>query len=300
MIKQLHLWALAACFGLLLGGPANADGLEDGLAVSHPCARMSVDRLGRRAEPYQAAINQYANEYKVEQAIIKAVIAIESCYNHQALSPKGAQGLMQLIPETAERFGVTDPFDTTQNIRGGTRYLGWLLERFDGSLEKVLAAYNAGEGRVDQYQGIPPYKETQAYVRNVLVVYNKLNKPTDATSTASLTSTADKTDALPLLAAGNAAVPVTSPKPVMALVAPAAPQPASGVPARVIPAVARVVRPAVQLAAQRAPAVPQVTTASGAGRVRTVFESPFRARPSKPGRGGLEVNKARAPHLYKQ
>lgn len=300
MIKQLHLWALAACFGLLLGGSANADGLEDGLAVSHPCARMSVDRLGRRAEPYQAAINQYANEYKVEQAIIKAVIAIESCYNHQALSPKGAQGLMQLIPETAERFGVTDPFDTTQNIRGGTRYLGWLLERFDGSLEKVLAAYNAGEGRVDQYQGIPPYKETQAYVRNVLVVYNKLNKPTDATSTASLTSTADKTDALPLLAAGNAAVPVTSPKPVMALVAPAAPQPVSGVPVRVIPAVARVVRPAVQLAGQRAPAVPQVTTASGTGRVRTVFESPFRVLPSKPGRGGLEVNKARAPHLYKQ
>ena len=142
--------------------------------VSHFCARLSAKDLDQRAQPYQTAIQKYAAEYQVSEAVIKAVIAIESCYNQQAESPKGAQGLMQLIPETAERFGVADSMNSQQNIKGGTRYLAWLWKRFDGDLPKVLAAYNAGEGRVDQYQGIPPYRETQAYVRNVLFVHNKL------------------------------------------------------------------------------------------------------------------------------
>lgn len=142
--------------------------------ATHPCARMSVKSLDKRAQPYQPAIEKYAAQYQVSEAVIKAVIAIESCYNQQAESPKGAQGLMQLIPETAERFGVTDSMDSQQNIKGGTRYLAWLWKRFEGDLTKVLAAYNAGEGRVDQYKGIPPYRETQDYVRNVMVVHDKL------------------------------------------------------------------------------------------------------------------------------
>lgn len=143
--------------------------------ATHPCARMSAKALDQRAAPYQAAIQKYASQYQVSEAIIKAVIAIESCYNQQAESPKGAQGLMQLIPETAERFGVADSMDSHQNIKGGTRYLAWLWKRFDGDLTKVLAAYNAGEGRVEQYKGIPPYRETQDYVRNVMLVHNKLS-----------------------------------------------------------------------------------------------------------------------------
>lgn len=147
---------------------------QDSALATHPCARMSVKALDKRAAPYQEAIQKYAAQYQVSEAVIKAVIAIESCYNQQAESPKGAQGLMQLIPDTAERFGVSDSMDSHQNIQGGTRYLAWLWKRFNGDLTKVLAAYNAGEGRVDQYQGIPPYRETQDYVRNVMLVHNKL------------------------------------------------------------------------------------------------------------------------------
>jgi hypothetical protein len=103
------------------------------------------------------------------------VIAVESCYNARAVSPAGAQGLMQLIPATADRFGVTDSFDIKQNINAGTKYLRFLSKRFNGDLRKVTAGYNAGEGRVDQYNGVPPYKETRNYVKNVLRIYGELS-----------------------------------------------------------------------------------------------------------------------------
>ena len=93
---------------------------------------------------------------------------IESNFNVYAVSPKGACGILQLIPETAERFGVEDVFDAGENIDGGARYLRWLLERFDGDTRLALAAYNAGENAVQRYGGIPPYRETQDYVRKVL------------------------------------------------------------------------------------------------------------------------------------
>lgn len=136
---------------------------------------LNAGVIRKKAQAHAKPIGQYAQKYGVNADIIRAVIAVESCYNRRALSPKGAQGLMQLIPATAERFGVSDAFNSQQNIRGGTRYLSWLLKRYKGDLYKSIAAYNAGEGAVDRYKGIPPYKETQNYVRKVLTAYNRLS-----------------------------------------------------------------------------------------------------------------------------
>ena len=135
----------------------------------------SASAVNKRAEAHLGSIQKYSEKYGVSADMVKAVIAVESCYNSTAVSPKGAQGLMQLIPATAERFGVDDAFNTSQNIHGGTRYLSWLMKRYDGDLYKAVAAYNAGEGAVDKYKGIPPYNETQHYVRKVLAVYNGLS-----------------------------------------------------------------------------------------------------------------------------
>ncbi|WML90302.1 lytic transglycosylase domain-containing protein [Thiothrix lacustris] len=136
---------------------------------------VDASSIQRKAGEHLDSITKYATKYGVDANIVKAVIAIESCYNSKAVSPMGAQGLMQLIPETAARFGVADSFNTSQNIHGGTRYLSWLMKRYNGDLHKSIAAYNAGEGAVDKYQGIPPYNETQQYVRKVLAVYNGLS-----------------------------------------------------------------------------------------------------------------------------
>ncbi|CAA6826960.1 MAG: Unknown protein, partial [uncultured Thiotrichaceae bacterium] len=128
--------------------------------IHHPCARKSAASLNKKAAPYLQSIQAHSKKYGVDHDLIKSVITIESCYRQKALSPKGAQGLMQLIPATAERFGVSNVYDTDQNLRGGTKYLSWLSKRFNGDLQKVLAGYNAGEGRVDRYNGIPPFRET--------------------------------------------------------------------------------------------------------------------------------------------
>ncbi len=140
----------------------------------HPCARKSAKALNKKAFPFLQSIHTHAKKYGVDHDLVKSVITIESCYRQKALSPKGAQGLMQLIPATAERFGVSNVYDTDQNVRGGTKYLSWLSKRFNGDLQKVLAGYNAGEGRVDRYNGIPPFRETRNYVHDVLLVYKKL------------------------------------------------------------------------------------------------------------------------------
>ena len=108
-----------------------------------------------------------APEYKLEPAVVLAVMAQESGFNPNIVSPKNAQGLMQLIPDTAKRFGVRNVFDPTQNIRGGMAYLRWLLAYFEGDLRLALAAYNAGEGAVNRYRGVPPYAETRDYVRRI-------------------------------------------------------------------------------------------------------------------------------------
>ena len=107
----------------------------------------------------------------MDPALVHALIEAESSWDPQAVSPKGALGLMQLIPATAQRFGVADPFDARQNLDGGVRYLRQLLERYNGDLQKALAAYNAGEGAVDRVGGVPNYAETVRYVRKVMDAY---------------------------------------------------------------------------------------------------------------------------------
>jgi soluble lytic murein transglycosylase-like protein len=140
------------------------------------CDTYSHKILRKKAVKYQADINQLAKQHKVSPHLIMAVITVESCFRESVRSPQGAAGLMQLIPATASRFGTEDRYNPRDNIKAGTLYLKFLLKRFKGDLRLVAAAYNAGEGAVDRYNGIPPYKETKAYVAKVLNAYNKLSK----------------------------------------------------------------------------------------------------------------------------
>ena len=116
---------------------------------------------------YADEVRAAAAEFGVEEAIVRAIMHAESAFNPNALSRAGAQGLMQLMPATARRFGVTNAYDPAQNIRGGVEYLAWLLKRFNGDLTLAAAGYNAGEGAVDRHKGVPPYSETQRYVVRV-------------------------------------------------------------------------------------------------------------------------------------
>jgi soluble lytic murein transglycosylase-like protein len=123
-----------------------------------------------RRSPYDAFIEKYSRLYGVDPVLVRAVIQIESNFNPNCVSPKGARGLMQLMPDTARRFGVKRVHDPEDNIRGGVAYLAILLRMFD-DLPHALAAYNAGEGAVQRYNGIPPYEETATYVKRGLTVY---------------------------------------------------------------------------------------------------------------------------------
>lgn len=113
----------------------------------------------------------------VDPRFIHAVIKQESRYDTKAVSHAGAEGLMQMMPDTAKRFGLKDPFDAAQNVEAGTKYLKWLLKRFDGDVSLALAGYNAGEGAVDKYKGVPPYDETQNYVKKIVSNYGKTYHP---------------------------------------------------------------------------------------------------------------------------
>ncbi len=113
----------------------------------------------------------------VDPRFIHAVIKQESRYQNKAISHAGAQGLMQLMPATAKRFGNTDPYDAPSNVEAGTKYLKWLLKRFNGDVTLALAGYNAGEGAVDKYKGVPPYNETQNYVKKIVTNYGKTYHP---------------------------------------------------------------------------------------------------------------------------
>ncbi len=125
-------------------------------------------RLPKDRKTVLEMVEKMAKESALEVSFVMAIAAAESNFNPKARSPKNAMGVMQLIPATAERFGVKDPYDPHQNIRGGIRYLEWLHRRFKGDLKLVAAAYNSGEGTVDRFKGVPPYTETQLYVQKVL------------------------------------------------------------------------------------------------------------------------------------
>lgn len=137
--------------------------------------RSSADfhTVALNTKAFALEVASMATEYGVDPALVRAVIHAESAFDPNALSNKGAQGLMQLIPATAERFGVTDAFSAAENIRGGTRYLAWLLKRFDGDMRLAAAGYNAGEGAVDRFGGVPPYRETQNYVERVEILHGR-------------------------------------------------------------------------------------------------------------------------------
>ncbi len=129
---------------------------------------------GINKKRFSDLIEQAANKYQVDAKLVHAVIQTESAYNSAAQSPKGAVGLMQLMPDTARRFGVSDRNDPDQNVDGGTRYLKHLINMFNPNLDLAVAAYNAGENAVIRYNNsIPPYPETQNYVKQVLALYNQ-------------------------------------------------------------------------------------------------------------------------------
>ena len=140
------------------------------------CATKSSVNFGNvrlNRDAYREEIAAAARSHGIEEAIVRAIIHAESAFNPNALSRVGAQGLMQLMPGTARRFKVSNAFDAGQNIEGGVQYLAWLLKRFDGDLTLAAAGYNAGEGAVDKYKGVPPYKETQVYVQRVGVLADR-------------------------------------------------------------------------------------------------------------------------------
>lgn len=126
---------------------------------------------------FSSLVSEKADKYRLDPDLLMAVIKTESDFNPYAVSPKGAMGLMQLMPGTASRLGVKDSFDPAQNIDGGSRYLRYLLDYFNGSVSLALAAYNAGENAVTRWQNIPPYKETQQYVRKIMSDYRKETVP---------------------------------------------------------------------------------------------------------------------------
>lgn len=128
-------------------------------------------------------VKRHAPAYKLSPRLVLAFIKVESNYDSAALSPKNAKGLMQLIPDTATRFGVFKPYDAEQNIRGGMAYLRWLMAYFEGNVPLVAAAYNAGEGAVNRYRGVPPYAETRAYVSRIIGGFGRLDHPFDSAAT---------------------------------------------------------------------------------------------------------------------
>ena len=145
-------------------------------------ASSSTNGPARNRTEIEQLVHRLAPQYAVDPKLVLAVISTESSFNPRAVSPKNAQGLMQLIPETAERFGVKQVFNPAENIKGGLAYLRWLLAFFQGDVSLVLAAYNAGERAVEKYRGIPPYAETRNYVKKITSVYRNATIPSIPTS----------------------------------------------------------------------------------------------------------------------
>jgi len=140
------------------------------------CKQLSANVIRQKTHPYLPQIQKYALQYQVEENLIRAIMRQESCFKVKAKSPVGAMGLMQLMPGTAKDLGVVNAWNPEQNIRGGVKYISQQLQRFKGDKRLALAAYNAGPGAVLKYRGIPPYRETQHYVRSIMSEYQRLKK----------------------------------------------------------------------------------------------------------------------------
>lgn len=150
-----------------------AKGLDSDLSELYGASDYSGSSRLSSNTSFESLIDQASQKYDVDADLVKAVIQNESDYDAQAISSAGAMGLMQLMPATAASLGVEDPMDPAQNIEGGVKLLRELLNQFSGNLTNTLAAYNAGPGAVQQYGGVPPYQETQTYVKRVLSTYGK-------------------------------------------------------------------------------------------------------------------------------
>ena len=187
---------LAVCLGILVVYPTSIGGEiisftgPDGrriysntpniaipLARSSPTPEPSAPLRTRRSRQLPARISRLidriSRKHEIDPELVKVVARVESNYNPRATSHKGALGIMQLLPATAKRFGVSNAYDPAQNIEGGVRYLKFLSDRFRGNLSLVLAGYNAGENAVQRHGGIPPYRETQEYVRRIRRLYEQ-------------------------------------------------------------------------------------------------------------------------------
>jgi soluble lytic murein transglycosylase-like protein len=168
--------------------PPTAPPAKPGLNINPSKPALSVNDL----------VNHASDQTQIDADLINSVIRAESGFNTRAVSPKGARGLMQLMPQTANQLGVPNAFDPQANVDGGTRYLRWLLDHYNYDLPKALAAYNAGPQRVDKYHGIPPYYETRAYVARIIKDFNKKKleqKKAEAAATRKAAKTAAKPSA---------------------------------------------------------------------------------------------------------
>jgi soluble lytic murein transglycosylase-like protein len=158
-IRRIAVWAgIVAC-----GWGAQA------LAVTPTSVALTARSESR--EDLEDMVRRISREHGIDPRLADALVRIESAYDPYAVSRKGAQGLMQLMPDTADRLDVSDPFDPEQNVRGGMREFARLINRYSGNFALALAAYNAGEGAVEQYRGVPPYRETRSYVTRIMTLY---------------------------------------------------------------------------------------------------------------------------------
>jgi soluble lytic murein transglycosylase-like protein len=165
---QIYAWRDAN--GTLVLSDRKLDGTAATYAVPEASGIRATRPPAAQAlrERYEPLIRQHADRHALRPDLVRAVIQVESGFNRFALSPKGAMGLMQLMPATARELGVGDPYDPAENIRGGTTYLRQLIDRYDGNEELALAAYNAGSNAVDRHgRAVPPYRETREYVKKV-------------------------------------------------------------------------------------------------------------------------------------